>query len=246
MSETDADQTAEMPEQPRKVRGGTAEGPDATRQADTASTDPTGQPLVVTMEEVLSRPNMLKAYHRVVGNKGAPGIDGIPVEELGDLLRERWDAIREALLSGTYVPSAVRKVEIPKPGGKGVRMLGIPTVLDRLLQQALLQVLTPLFDPTFSESSFGFRPGRSAHQALDRAKARRADVASGSPHRRQTHPEADPPLSAGGDDGRRRDQSAIRRDAAGRPALTAAFERPARWVGPGTGAAGASFRPLRR
>ena len=81
-----------------------------------------------------------------------------------------WEAIREELLSGKYVPSPVRKVEIPKPDGKGVRMLGIPTVLDRLIQQALLQVLTPLFDPTFSDSSFGFRPGRSAHQALDRAQ----------------------------------------------------------------------------
>jgi RNA-directed DNA polymerase len=113
---------------------------------------------------------MLAAYHRVVTNKGAPGVDGVTVEELAPLLRLRWEAIREALFSGTYVPSAVRKVEIPKPGGKGVRMLGIPTTLDRLIQQALLQVLQPMFDPTFSDSSFGFRPGRSAHQALDRAK----------------------------------------------------------------------------
>ncbi len=122
------------------------------------------------MEEVLSRGNMLAAYHRVVGNKGAPGVDGVTVEELEFLLRRRWEAIREALFSGTYVPDAVRKVEIPKPGGKGVRMLGIPTTLDRLIQQALLQVMQPAFDPTFSDHSFGFRPGRSAHQALDRAK----------------------------------------------------------------------------
>ncbi len=122
------------------------------------------------MEEVLSRENMLAAYQRVVGNKGAPGIDGITVDELEPLIRQRWEAIREALFSGTYVPNAVRKVEIPKPGGKGVRMLGIPTVLDRLIQQALLQVLQPAFDPTFSDHSFGFRPRRSAHQALDRAK----------------------------------------------------------------------------
>jgi RNA-directed DNA polymerase len=106
----------------------------------------------------------------VVSIHGAPGVDGVTVDELASLLRRRWEAIREALFSGAYVPSPVRKVEIPKPGGKGVRMLGIPTALDRLIQQALLQVLTPLFDPTFSESSFGFRPGRSAHQALDRAK----------------------------------------------------------------------------
>jgi RNA-directed DNA polymerase len=122
------------------------------------------------MEEVLSRENMLRAYHRVVDNKGAPGVDGVTVDDLAPLLRRRWEAIREELLSGMYAPSPVRKVEIPKPGGKGVRMLGIPTALDRLIQQALLQVLTPLFDPTFSDFSFGFRPGRSAHQALDRAK----------------------------------------------------------------------------
>jgi RNA-directed DNA polymerase len=122
------------------------------------------------MEEALDRENLLTAYHRVVSNRGAPGVDGVTVDELGALIRERWEAIREALLDATYVPSPVRKVEIPKPSGKGVRMLGIPTVLDRLIQQALLQVLTPLFDPTFSESSFGFRPGRSAHQALDQAK----------------------------------------------------------------------------
>ena len=123
------------------------------------------------MEEVLSRGNMLAAYHRVVTNKGAPGVDGVTVDDLESLLRRRWEAIREELFSGTYVPSAVRKVEIPKPGGKGVRTLGIPTTLDRLIQQALLQVMQPLFDPTFSDHSFGFRPGRSAHQALDRAKA---------------------------------------------------------------------------
>ncbi len=122
------------------------------------------------MEEVLSRVNMLAAYHRVVGNKGAPGIDGVTVDDLAPLLRQRWEAIREALFSGTYVPNAVRKVEIPKPGGQGIRMLGIPTTLDRLIQQALLQVLQPAFDPTFSDHSFGFRPGRSAHQALDRAQ----------------------------------------------------------------------------
>jgi len=114
---------------------------------------------------------MLAAYHRVVTNKGAPGVDGVTVEDLESLLRRRWEAIREELFSGMYVPNAVRKVEIPKPGGKGVRMLGIPTTLDRLIQQALLQVMQPLFDPTFSDHSFGFRPGRSAHQALDRAKA---------------------------------------------------------------------------
>jgi RNA-directed DNA polymerase len=122
------------------------------------------------MEEVVCRENMLAAYRRVVGNKGASGVDGMTVDELMPMLRDRWQAIREELLSGTYCPSPVLKVEIPKPGGKGVRMLGIPTVLDRLLQQALLQVLQPVLDPTFSDDSFGFRPGRSAHQALERAR----------------------------------------------------------------------------
>lgn len=170
MSEADADKKAEMPEHVPRVRGGTAEGTDVACQTDTASTDHIGQPHVVTMEEVLSRENMLAAYRRVLSNKGAPGVDGVTVDELNALLWDRWEAIREEILSGTYVPSPVRKVEIPKPGGRGVRMLGIPTVLDRLLQQALLQVLTPQFDPTFSDASFGFRPRRSAHQALDRAK----------------------------------------------------------------------------
>jgi RNA-directed DNA polymerase len=122
------------------------------------------------MEEVVCRENMLAAYQRVVSNKGAPGADGMTVDELMPMLRERWQVIREELLSGAYEPSPVRKVEIPKPGGKGVRMLGIPSVLDRLIQQALLQVLQPCFDPTFSDGSFGFRPGRSAHQALEQAR----------------------------------------------------------------------------
>lgn len=159
-----------MPQQRPRVGGGTTEGKPQARQADTACDDHAGPPVPVTMEEVLDRENMLRAYQRVVGNKGAAGVDGITVDELAPLLRDRWEAIREALLSATYVPRPVRKVEIPKPGGQGVRMLGIPTVLDRLIQQALLQALTPWLEPTFSDSSFGFRPGRSAHQALDRAR----------------------------------------------------------------------------
>jgi retron-type reverse transcriptase len=122
------------------------------------------------MEEVLSRSNMLQAFNRVVSNKGAAGVDGMTVDDLWAYCQQHWERHREELFSGTYRPSPVRKVEIPKPGGKGMRMLGIPTVLDRLIQQALLQVLTRLYDPMFSDSSFGFRPGRSTHQALDRAK----------------------------------------------------------------------------
>jgi RNA-directed DNA polymerase len=122
-------------------------------------------------DKMLQRENLLKALGRVRQNGGAPGVDGMTVEELGDYLREHWPRIREELQKETYQPAPVRKVEIPKPGGKGMRTLGIPTVLDRLLQQALLQVLEPLFDPTFSEGSYGFRPGRGTHQAIEQARA---------------------------------------------------------------------------
>jgi RNA-directed DNA polymerase len=127
------------------------------------------------MEKIVSRGNMMVAYSRVVSNKGAPGIDGMPVTALKGYLQEEWPRIREELLAGVYHPQPVRKVEIPKPGG-GTRMLGIPTVLDRLIQQAVQQVLNPLFDPGFSESSYGFRPKRSAHQAV---KAAQKHVANG-------------------------------------------------------------------
>jgi RNA-directed DNA polymerase len=127
------------------------------------------------MDQVVSRENLLWAYRRVRQNHGAPGVDGMTVEALWGYCGTHWPAIRERLLDGTYVPQPVRKVEIPKPGG-GVRTLGIPTVLDRLVQQAILQVLTPIFDPTFSEGSFGFRPGRSAHQAV---RAARQHMAAG-------------------------------------------------------------------
>ena len=170
MSERDADREAEMPKRGPRVGGGTAEGRQTAHQADTACDEYVGDHSSMTMEEVVCRENMLAAYQRVVGNKGAPGFDGIAVEELAPMLRERWEAIREELLSGKYQPSPVLKVEIPKPGGTGVRTLGIPTVLDRLVQQALLQVLQPCIDPTFSDSSYGFRPGRSAHQALEKAR----------------------------------------------------------------------------
>ncbi len=123
------------------------------------------------MEEVVSRGNMMAAYERVVSNKGAPGIDGMPVRDLKDYLKKEWPRIKEELLNGTYQPRPVRRVEIPKPGG-GMRMLGIPTVLDRVIQQALHQELMRLFEPDFSESSYGFRPGRSAHQAVEVARRR--------------------------------------------------------------------------
>jgi group II intron reverse transcriptase/maturase len=120
------------------------------------------------MEDVLKRENMWRAYRRVVSNKGAPGVDGLTVEELESMLKARWEAIRKELLDGTYQPAPVRKVEIPKPNG-GTRTLGIPTVLDRLIQQALYQVLQAWYDMSFSDHSFGFRLGRGTHDAVERA-----------------------------------------------------------------------------
>jgi RNA-directed DNA polymerase len=126
-------------------------------------------------DEILQHENLLAALRRVKQNKGAPGVDGMTVEQLESYLTEHWPRIREELLSGTYCPQPVRKVDIPKPDGKGTRTLGIPTVLDRLIQQALLQGLHPIFDPTFSDASFGFRPGRGTHQAVLRARAHVAE-----------------------------------------------------------------------
>jgi RNA-directed DNA polymerase len=127
------------------------------------------------IEQVVRRENLVAAHARVVRNGGAPGIDGMTVDELMSYCRQHWARIREQLLSGTYAPQPVRRMEIPKPDGKGTRTLGIPTVLDRLIQQALLQVLSPLFDPTFSDASYGFRPGRSQvnHDVLMARVARR-------------------------------------------------------------------------
>lgn len=121
------------------------------------------------MEAIVSRENMLESMQRVRANKGAAGIDGISVYEAPRHLQERWPTIRQQLLSDSYEPQGVRRVEIPKPKG-GTRTLGIPTVTDRLIQQAILQVLTPIFDPTFSPYSFGFRPNKNAHQAIEQAR----------------------------------------------------------------------------
>jgi len=122
------------------------------------------------MEEVVESKNLMKAYRRVVRNKGAAGVDEMTVEELKPYLKTEWPKIKEQLLEDRYKPQPVRRVEIPKAGGKGMRLLGIPTVVDRLIQQAVLQVLDPIFDPGFSESSYGFRAGRSAHQAVLKAR----------------------------------------------------------------------------
>jgi RNA-directed DNA polymerase len=123
------------------------------------------------MDAVVERENMTEALHRVERNAGVAGIDKMPVSALRPFLKEHWSRIKEELLSGSYRPSAVREVRIPKPGGQGMRTLGIPTVVDRLIQQALHQVLSSIFDPFFSEHSYGFRPGRSAHQAVRQARA---------------------------------------------------------------------------
>jgi RNA-directed DNA polymerase len=121
------------------------------------------------MEEVCERENLKEALRRVKANKGSAGIDRMTVDGITDYLKQHWPAIREQLLSGTYQPKPVRRVEIPKPDG-GVRKLGIPTVLDRFIQQAVMQVLQRQWDPTFSDHSYGFRPGRSAHQAVVQAQ----------------------------------------------------------------------------
>lgn len=122
------------------------------------------------MEQVVQKANLRKALKRVRANKGSPGVDGMTVDELGPHLREHWKGLKKKLLDGSYEPHLVKRVEIPKPSG-GVRTLGVPTVLDRFIQQAILQVLTPLFDPSFSKHSYGFRPGKSAHQAVKAARA---------------------------------------------------------------------------
>src|SRR5271163_3403222 len=122
-----------------------------------------------TMEEIVERENLKEALRRVKANKGSPGVDGMTIDEITDYLKQHWPGIREQLLSGTYEPKPVRRVEIPNPDG-GVRKLGIPTVLDRFIQQAVMQVLQRQWDSTFSDHSYGFRPGRSAHQAVAQAQ----------------------------------------------------------------------------
>ena len=121
------------------------------------------------LERVLSRDNVQKAWKRVKANKGVPGIDRMSIEDFPEFARAQWDNIRDSLMAGTYQPSPVKRVEIPKPTG-GKRPLGIPTVLDRVIQQAMYQVMMPIFDPDFSEFSYGFRPGRSAHGAVRKVR----------------------------------------------------------------------------
>jgi RNA-directed DNA polymerase len=171
---------AAMPQMPRQLElpfESRGEAPSVERSVEAATAAKgSGHPgSADLMERVLSRPNLKAALKRVKSNRGSPGTDGMTVEELPAFLRAHWTRLREELLAGTFLPQAVRRQQIPKSGG-GVRELGIPTVLDRFIQQALLQVLQPRFDPSFSPHSYGFRPGRSAHAAV---KAARDYVQSG-------------------------------------------------------------------
>jgi len=148
--------------------GGTRSTEHGPQQAFTAF-DQQRALTVNLMEQVCDPKNLLRAYRRVRSNKGTPGVDGMTVHDLADWLRENNTALTASLREGTYRPQPVRGVQIPKPGG-GQRQLGIPVVVDRLVQQMILQVLNPIFDPTFSNSSYGFRPGRSPHMALEQAR----------------------------------------------------------------------------
>ncbi len=122
------------------------------------------------LDAVMASDNLARAWKRVKSNKGAPGIDGVTIADWPAYAREHWPCVREQVIQGRYRPQPVRRVQIPKSGG-GSRLLGIPVITDRVLQQAIAQVLTPIFDPTFSDSSFGFRPGRNAHQAIRQGQA---------------------------------------------------------------------------
>ena len=155
------------------VEEGRSEAPTASTQGTESSEGKRGteSPAIgeQLMEEVCGRENCKQALKRVKANKGSAGVDGMTVQQLAEYLKQYWPVLREQLLSGTYVPQPVKRVEIPKPDG-GVRKLGIPTVLDRFIQQAVMQVLQGKWDLTFSDHSYGFRPGRSAHQAVEQAQ----------------------------------------------------------------------------
>jgi RNA-directed DNA polymerase len=170
MTEGGAESKAEMSEQLRRVMGGTHQRLKSERQTVAATKEKTGPRADKLMEEVLRRENLIVALKKVQANEGAPGVDAMSVEELPKYLKKEWPRIRKELLEGIYVPPPVRRKDIAKRGG-GSRMLGIPTALDRFIGQAILQVLSPIFDPHFSEFSYGFRPGRSALQAVSQAQA---------------------------------------------------------------------------
>lgn len=170
MTEGDTESRAEMPEQPWRMMNRNRQELGIECQTVTATKDMARPRTDKLMEEVLRRENLFNALKRVQKNKGAPGVDGMTVDELPAYLKNEWPRIRKELLEATYVPLPTRRKDISKPGG-GKRMLGIPTVLERFIGQAVLQILTPIFDPHFSEYSYGFRPGRSALQAVKQAQS---------------------------------------------------------------------------
>jgi RNA-directed DNA polymerase len=170
MVNQDTDHSAEMPDTTSEGSGRNPREYEVGVSVAAMSWDHFRSETTQLMDAVVERKNMTEALRRVERNKGAAGIDKMPVSELRPFLKEYWPRIKEELLCGSYRPSAVREVMIPKPDGKGMRKLGIPTVVDRLIQQALHQVLSLIFDPFFSDHSYGFRPGRSAHQAVLEAR----------------------------------------------------------------------------
>src|SRR5262245_19184970 len=182
------------------------------------------------MEGVCARAKLFSAWKRVRENQWSAGVDGRTIDETLAYLREHWPTLKSQLLAGTYRPQPVKRVEIPKPGG-GVRKLGVPCVVDRLIQQALLQVLQKRWDPTFSEHSYGFRPGRSAHQAVAQAQRYvaggyslvvdldRTDGARRGTGRRQARAQTHPGVSQRRGNGGRFGPSGERRHATGRPAF---------------------------
>ena len=166
MRQNNQNQLAFLFDEGSEAPGSAAAGTETLR-VERASENPAGNR--PAMEEVCERENLRAALQRVRGNQGSPGMDGMTVDQLPDYLKQHWPAIREQLLKGTYEPQPVKRVEIRKPEG-GMRKLGIPTVLDRFIQQAVMQVLQKQWDPAFSEYSYGFRPKRSAQQAVARAQ----------------------------------------------------------------------------
>ncbi len=174
MVERDADRKAETPEAHPEGRGQRPREQGMSASNAAAKREQSYLKASSVMEAVVERENMARAYRRVVNNRGSAGVDKMPVDDLLAHLKTNWSRMKEELLQDKYRPKAVRVVEIEKPSG-GMRTLGIPTVTDRLIQQALNQVLTPIFDPHFSESSYAFRPGRSAHDAVLQAQRQVAE-----------------------------------------------------------------------
>src|SRR6266849_3841316 len=174
--QNDQGQLAFLFEAEGEARGNEAEGTETLR-AERATENPAENQRL--MEVAVDRENLRAALKRVRANAGSPGIDGMTVDALPEYLKQHWPSIREQLLSGTYEPQAVLRVEIEKTDGSGMRKLGIPTVLDRFIQQAVMQVLQGRWDPTFSEHSYGFRPGRSTRQAVSQAQEYIAEGAGG-------------------------------------------------------------------